>query len=227
MEERVLRTLQSRKILDIINNQHINRLVEIQEIRDTVRLGSLLVLQLESVCTHVQHTRLRVQHTNLVADGIGQVRLTHSATSVDEQRVKGRTARLLSNRHTCRTRQLIRLARNKRIKRILRIQLRFKRVGYCLLPEQRLRTCGLLSGRRKHRSGSRSRINQHTVFQLGTLTKHAVILLNVLRHELRFDLKYQHPILILQRYNGGKPHAIYARREVVRQNGLTCCPLLL
>ena len=107
MKERILRTLQAREILDIVHDQYINRLVEIQEIRDPVRLGCVLVLQLERVRTYVQHTCLRVIELDLIADGIGQVRLTYSAATIDKQRIEGRVTRLLCNRYTCRARQLV------------------------------------------------------------------------------------------------------------------------
>ena len=53
MEERVLRTFQSCEILDIIDDEHIHRLIEIEEIRYPVLLPCVLELQLKGVRRYV------------------------------------------------------------------------------------------------------------------------------------------------------------------------------
>ena len=53
MEERILRSFESSEILYIVHDKHINRLIEIEEIRNTVIERSVLILHLESVRAHV------------------------------------------------------------------------------------------------------------------------------------------------------------------------------
>ena len=140
MEEGILRAFKASKILDIIHNQHIYRLIEIEEIGDTVIQRSVLVLQFKRVRTHVQHACLRVHRAHLISDSVCQVGLSYSASTVDEKRIKGSIARLFGNCHACSTGQLIRLTGNERIKRIVCIQLGVE-MRYLFLRDNRVCLC--------------------------------------------------------------------------------------
>ena len=118
MEERVLRALEPRKILDVIHDKHIHRLIEIQEIRDAVCLGGILVLEFESVRADIEHAELRVDEPCLVSDSIGEVCLPHSASAIYKKRVESRRTGLLGDSDTRRTRQFVGFSGNERVKGI-------------------------------------------------------------------------------------------------------------
>ena len=177
---------------------------------------------------------MRVKRPYLVPDSIGQMRLAYSATSVDKKRIKRRKTGLLGNRHTCCTRQLVRLPGDKRIEGVQRIQLRVE-MRYLLLVDHRARR-RLGAYRRKHRPRTGGRINQHAVLQVCSLTENAdnrrreqrdIVLLDILCYKLRFHLQHQYTALELQRHNRRKPCLVGAARQVVSQDGLTLSPLLL
>ena len=53
-----------------------------------------------------------------------------------------------------------------------------------------------------------------------------IILLNILRYELRFNLEYQHSFRKLYGHDRREPCPVSAACKVVSQDGLTLCPLL-
>ena len=129
-----------------------------------------------------------------MTDGIRQVGLPHSATAVDEQGVERRVTGLLGDSQTGRAREFIRFARDERVKSIELVQLRVEVLRVLLRVHRLLR--GRMRARprrRQHGSCPGGRINQHSVFETGTLSEHAInsrgekrniILLNILRHKL-------------------------------------------
>ena len=151
MEERILRTFQSCEILDIIDDEHIHRLIEIEEIRDPVLLTRVLELQLKSVRRYIQHACLRVERKRLMTDRASQVGLTYSAASVDKERVESRITGLLSNSQTCRTSQLVRLTGDERIEGIEFVQFGQIVVGHSRRMTHPILikgTCGCARGRK-------------------------------------------------------------------------------
>ena len=84
LEECILCTLEVCKILDIIHNQHINRLIEHQEIWYAIVIYSILELQFERISSHIQHSRIRVERTYFITNSISQVRFTNSAATKKE-----------------------------------------------------------------------------------------------------------------------------------------------
>ena len=236
MEEGILGSFETREILNIIHNQHIYRLIEIEEIGDAVALRSVLILELEGVCAHVEHTRMRIEQLNLISDGVCQVGLSYSATAIDEERVESCVARLFGNRYAGCTCQFIRFSRYKRIKGIIGIELgveviRTDRrvINYMV----RLRLC---ARGRKHGSCSGGGVNQDAVLEMGALPEDAddgcgeeryIVLLYIFRDELRFHLEDKNAILELQRHNGCEPCLVGTSGQIVGENSLTLTPLLL
>ncbi len=60
MKERILRCRLSRQLVNIIQYQHVNQLIEMQEIIDLVLTHGFRELRLEHVRGHVQHHLVRV-----------------------------------------------------------------------------------------------------------------------------------------------------------------------
>ena len=236
VEEGILRSLESRKILDIIYNQDIYRLIEIEEIRDFVILRGILILEFEGIGGNIEYTCFGVLHFNLITDSVCQMGFPYSASSIDEERVEGRVSGLARNRHSGSTRQFVRLSRNKRIKRIEGVELGLEVVPltrHIINNRFRLR---LRSRGRQLCSSAGSRVNEYAVLQMRTLTENTddgrgenleVVFLNILRHELRFYLQHQCSVLELQRHNRREPNAVCAVGQVICQNGQTLSPLLL
>ena len=235
MEEGILRASQPCEILDIIHDQHVNRVVEIEEIRHFVVLRSVLVLQFECIRADIDDTRLWIERPNLISDRVCEVGLPHSASAIDEERVEGCISRLFSDSQSGSTRQLIRLSGHEGIEGIEVVQLRVKILVLPNSPQHRHRLRHS-PGRRQFRSGSRSRINEYTVLQFGSRPEDTydsrreerqIILLNILRYELRFNLEDQHSFRKLYGHDRREPCPVSAACKVVSQDGLTLCPLLL
>ena len=179
MEEGVLGALESGEVLDIIDDEHIDRLVEIQKVGNTIQVVRILELQLKRVGSNIKNARMREEQRHLVADGIGQMGLTYSATAVDKQRVEGREAGLLSDSHTGSTCQLVGLSRYERLKGIKRVELRFE-----ILLAVRLRLIAaaslllekvflLRTGRRDIGSRAGGGVDEDAILKLGTAAEYA------------------------------------------------------
>ena len=73
VEEDVLRTRLSGQLLDVVDDQHVDHLVEVDEIGDFAVLVGRLELRLKLVHRDVQHLQLRMALPHLVADGLHDV----------------------------------------------------------------------------------------------------------------------------------------------------------
>ena len=82
VEEGILCARLSGQLLDIVDDQYIDHLVEVDEIGDLTTLVGSLELGLEFVHRNVEHIELRMALTNLVADGLYDVRLTQSRITI-------------------------------------------------------------------------------------------------------------------------------------------------
>ena len=94
MKECILRLGHSGKLLNVIDNQHINRLIKTDEIIEMVRAYGVGILHLEQMGRHIQHPLFRIQFFNTRTDSIDKMGFPHSRRSVQEQRVE-RTRRIL------------------------------------------------------------------------------------------------------------------------------------
>ena len=78
VEERFHRLLGSCPFLHIINNQHINGLVEVDEVIHRVLTTGISKLNLEQTSTHIKHALLWIHLFHTYAYGIDQMGLTTS-----------------------------------------------------------------------------------------------------------------------------------------------------
>ena len=88
MEERVKRLRCCSPLLDIINNEHINRLIELDEFVYLILTYSIRKLHLEQTGRHIEHTLLRIHLLTTHANSINQVRLTTTRRSEDKERIE-------------------------------------------------------------------------------------------------------------------------------------------
>ncbi len=89
MEEGIQRLRLTSPLLDIIHNQHIDRLIEVDEIIARIMEHGIGILGLEKTGTHIEHTLLEdTSASRFQTDGIHQMRLTASRRSVNEHWVK-------------------------------------------------------------------------------------------------------------------------------------------
>ena len=107
MEEGIQCLRLTSPLLDIIHNQHINRLIEVDEIIARIMEHGISILGLEKTGTHIEHTLLRIHLLRFQTDGIHQMRLTATRRSVNEHWVKLGGIGMLGNRQSYGTRQLI------------------------------------------------------------------------------------------------------------------------
>ena len=110
VEEGALRAFLLGEILHVIDDQHVDELVEAQEIGHLIavvralgRTGGVHVLVLEGVRTDIEHHFLGEARLDSDADGLGQVGLAESGTAVDEQRVEGAATGIGGDALPCRT----------------------------------------------------------------------------------------------------------------------------
>ena len=88
VEEGELRLLLSGKLLHIVDDEHVDALVEADEVVDLLLQVGVDELYLEQVGGDVEHAQLGVELTEAVADGVDQVGLADAGAAVDEQRVE-------------------------------------------------------------------------------------------------------------------------------------------
>ena len=78
VEERVLRTRLARQLLNVVDDQHVDHLVEVDEIGDFAVLVGRLELRLKLVHRDVQHLQFGMALPHLVADGLHDVGFAQS-----------------------------------------------------------------------------------------------------------------------------------------------------
>ena len=109
VEEGVLGAGFSRELLDVVDNQYVDHLVEMDEIRNFAVLVGGLELRLELVHRDVKHLQFGVALPHFVADRLHDVGLAQSGVTVYIQRVERRMARIDRDGHTRRTGQAVAL----------------------------------------------------------------------------------------------------------------------
>lgn len=82
VEEGILRAGLSRQLLDVVDNQHVDHLVEVDEVGNLAVLVCRLELCLELVHRDVEHLQLGVALAHLVADRLHDVGLAESRVPV-------------------------------------------------------------------------------------------------------------------------------------------------
>ena len=78
VEERVLGLCQAGKFLHVIYDEHVYRLVEVDEVVHRVFPHGVRVLHLEQVCGDIQHPFFGMQFLDFRANGIYQMCFAHA-----------------------------------------------------------------------------------------------------------------------------------------------------
>src|SRR5690606_37014195 len=124
MEENILSTLLTGKVVHVIHNDDVHGLVKIDKVVDGVVLQRVNKLLAELFARHIDNQLIGQVAFNLVADGLGQMGLTQPHTAIDHQWVERGAARLARHSKSRRAGQPVTFALDKIIKRIMLIQLR-------------------------------------------------------------------------------------------------------
>ena len=123
MEECFLCLGSRHPLLHVIHYQHIDSLIEMDEIVDAVLHLCTGVLHLKQSGADIQHAFLRVQLLGAYTDRIDQVCLSASTGTVDKHRIELRSSRVLRNRKSYTAWQLVTVALNEVCEGVVGIQL--------------------------------------------------------------------------------------------------------
>lgn len=126
MEEGVECPRRSSPLLYVIDDEHVDGLVEIDEIVGRVATHGISVLHLEEACRYIEYALLWIGLLALYADSIDKVGLAASRRSIYKERIEGRLAWMVSDRDTHGTGQFIAVALNEVLESLLGIELRVK-----------------------------------------------------------------------------------------------------
>ena len=216
VEKGVLRLGHAGKLLCVINDEHINSLIEIDEVIDRIIAHRVRVLHLEEVGRHIQHPFLRIQFLDLGTDGIDQVRLSHTRCAIDEQRIENGFGRIERHGLGHAAREFVAFSFYKSLKVIVTLQVRIQfvhqRLARHVLDLGLGRSGGRVGGMRRQRH-RRGRIvdYHHVVHQLASFAEHLIyglaeqvdeLLFQELIEELARHLQNQRLVLIFQRLDG-------------------------
>ena len=113
MEECGNSLLGSSPLLNIVDNQHVYRLVEIDEVVDRVLTAGIGKLHLKQTGRDVEHTFLWVSFLATEAYSINKVCLTTTRRTIDEEGIESRLTRMLCDRQANGTWQFVTIALNK------------------------------------------------------------------------------------------------------------------
>ena len=104
LEEGILGTLLLGEFVDVVNNEHVNRLIVPQEVNEiVVQADSVHKLGLETVCADIEDYLVGILLLDGDADGMRQVGFAKAGTAIDEKRIEGSLAGLVGNAQTGRT----------------------------------------------------------------------------------------------------------------------------
>ena len=129
VEKGHLRLVQADQLVDVVEDKHIETLVEVQEVVRRVFDHCVGVLDAEAVGGDVEDTLLGVHLTDAQADGVAEVRLADARRAIDEKRVEGRLTRIVRHGYAGRTSQLVGHALEEVIERIATVELRVQLLG--------------------------------------------------------------------------------------------------
>ena len=124
VEEHVLCLLLAAEKLHIVDDEHVHHLVEVAEVVDRVVPNRVDELVREALGAHVQHCFVRLTVLDLQPNGVRKMRFAQTNSSVDEEGVEGRSARLVGHRESGAARKTVALAFDKVLKGVVGIQVR-------------------------------------------------------------------------------------------------------
>ena len=126
VKERVKGLRGSSPLLDIIHDEHIDALVEADEVVHRIPTGGIGKLHLEQTGRDIKYAPAWVHLFTTHANGIDEVRLATSRGSIDKEGVEGRLARMLSNSHADSARQLVGITLDETLEGLVQVELRIK-----------------------------------------------------------------------------------------------------
>ncbi len=131
VEERVLRRdeVLAGKLLDVVDDEHVDALVEVDEVVQSVLTHGIGVLHLELIGGDVEHALGGVVLEDLEADGLCKVRLADTTGSEDEEGVECRIAGTVADSEAGTERELVGLAGTERAERAVGIEMRLE-IGF-------------------------------------------------------------------------------------------------
>ena len=82
VEERVLRSGLARQLLDVVDDEHVDHLVEMDEVGNLAVLVGRLELGLELVHRDVEHLQLGMAQADLMAYRLGDMGLSETGVTI-------------------------------------------------------------------------------------------------------------------------------------------------
>ena len=110
-------------LLDIVDDEHVDRLKEVDEVVGGVLTHGVGELHLEEAGRHIEHALLGIEFLSAHADGIDQMGLAPAGRAEDEEGLEGRLARMLGDGEAHRARQLVGVALDEALEGLLRVEL--------------------------------------------------------------------------------------------------------
>jgi hypothetical protein len=123
MEEGIECLWRVHPLLDIIHYQQIDALIEVDEIVRGILTYRIGELHLEQSCTYIEYTFLWISLAALKSDGIDEVGFTTTRRTIDKEGVECCFPRMLSDRETNSTWELIRGALDIVVEALLGVEL--------------------------------------------------------------------------------------------------------
>ena len=88
IEERVERLRCSCPLLDIIDNQHVDTLIESNKVVDRVPASSICKLHLEETGRNIKYALTRVHFFTTHTNGVDEMRLSTTRGSIDKEGIE-------------------------------------------------------------------------------------------------------------------------------------------
>ena len=158
--------------LYVIDDEHVDALVEVDEVVARVVDDRVGVLRLEYIGRHEEHALLRVELAYADADGIDQMCLAHTARSVEEEGIEGTVSRSLGNAHGHTEREFVALSLHEVLEGVALVELWVE--GWKVLPLYAVHLIGAVG-----------------LLPRGLLRVHRCLGYTVLQTEMRAELAYE------------------------------------
>ena len=110
VEEGILCAGRRQPFLNVIHDEHVDGLVEIDEVVHLIGLHGIGILHLEQARADIQHSLLWVEALAFDTDGIDQVGLSTSRRAIDEHGIELHVVGMLGNAESHTARQLVAVA---------------------------------------------------------------------------------------------------------------------
>jgi len=123
--------------LHIVDDEHVNGLVETDEIVDSILSAGISELHLEEACRYIKHATLGEQPFAFYADSIDEMGLAEAGRSKHKKRIERRLPWMLSDSNTHRAWKLVGITLDEVLERLLRIKLGVELLRHCCIENGR------------------------------------------------------------------------------------------